>query len=218
MTEIPPGRFITLEGAEGVGKSTMVPVLVDALRARGLQVVQTREPGSTPLGERLRSILLDGADPIDADAELLLMFASRAQLIADVIRPALARGAWVVCDRFTDATFAYQGAGRGVDFARIETIEQWVQRGLQPDLTILLDADTATRHARTQKRGAPDRIESESADFFERVRAGYLRRADRHPGRFAVVDANPQFAQVQRQVQHVLEQRIEQWLGLATEC
>lgn len=218
MTEQQPGRFITLEGTEGVGKSTMVPVLVDALRSRGLEVVQTREPGSTPLGERLRSILLNGTDPIDADAELLLMFASRAQLIADVIRPALMRGAWVVCDRFSDATFAYQGAGRGVDFVRIEIVAQWVLRDLQPDLTILLDADADTRNARTKKRGALDRIESESDDFFERVRAGYLRRADMHPDRFEVIDANPEFRLVRQRVQRVLEQKIEHWLGLATEC
>lgn len=218
MTASQQARFITLEGAEGVGKSTMVPVLVEALQARGIEVVQTREPGSTPVGERLRSILLNGDDPIAADAELLMMFASRAQLIADVIRPALERGAWVVCDRFTDATFAYQGAGRGVDFERIEIIARWVQRGLEPDLTILLDADASTRNARTRKRGALDRIESEGDDFFERVRTGYLRRADMYPDRFETIDANPSQAEVRAAVRELLERKLETWLGIAAEC
>ncbi len=218
MTAKIQARFITLEGAEGAGKSSMVPVIVEALRARGLDVVHTREPGSTPMGERLRAILLNGIDPIEPDAELLMMFASRAQLIADVIRPALQRGAWVVCDRFTDATFAYQGAGRGVDFARIEVIANWVQRGLEPDLTILLDADASTRNARTRQRGALDRIESESDDFFERVRAGYLRRADMYPQRFTTIDANPSFPVVRAAVQSLIDDKLEAWLGVTAEC
>lgn len=218
MTASGRGRFITLEGTEGAGKSTMVPVIVSQLESAGLEVVRTREPGGTPLGEQLRSILLDNPQPIHADAELLLMFAARAQLIATTIEPALARGAWVVCDRFADASFAYQGGGRGIDFERIEIISAWVQRGLQPDLTILLDADASTRQQRTSKRGQPDRIEREGTEFFERVRTAYLRRADMHPGRVALIDAKPSFAVVSQSVQRVLRARMQTWLGLPAEC
>ncbi len=182
------GKFITLEGIDGAGKSTHLAWLVDTLRVRGLQVVQTREPGGTPLGEKLRALLL--SDPMDQDTETLLMFAARREHLAQVILPALAAGHWVVSDRFTDATFAYQGGGRGLDWARIEALESWVQGVVQPDLTLLFDLPEEVAALRLQGTGAaPDRFEREKADFFARVRAAYLRRAREFPRRFRVVDS-----------------------------
>ncbi|MBL8492025.1 MAG: dTMP kinase [Rhodocyclaceae bacterium] len=182
------GKFITLEGIDGAGKSTHLAWLVDTLRVRGLQVVRTREPGGTPLGEKLRALLL--SDPMDQDTETLLMFAARREHLAQVILPALAAGHWVVSDRFTDATFAYQGGGRGLDWARIEALESWVQGAVQPDLTLLFDLPEEVAALRLQGTGAaPDRFEREKADFFARVRAAYLRRAREFPGRFRVVDS-----------------------------
>lgn len=214
MNQVKRGRFITLEGSEGVGKSTLLPEVKKILVARGVDVCCTREPGGTPLGEQLREVLLGTTEPMVAKAELLLMFASRAQHIESVIEPALAAGQWVLCDRFTDASFAYQGGGRKLGFDRVEIIEQWVQEGLQPDLTLLLDASRETSNARTQKRRSLDRIESEGEDFFEEVRNGYLARAARFPERIRVIDANPEFDAVCDNMWAILEPLMGQWFDL----
>lgn len=185
------GRLVTLEGGEGAGKSTAIAALADALRERGIAFRQAREPGGTPAGEAIRALLLDPSRRgLCAEAELLLMFASRAQLVREVIEPALSAGEWVVCDRFTDASFAYQGGGRGLDTGLIADLERWAA-GLRPDLTFLLDVPVATGLARARARGGEaDRIEIESEAFFERVRATYRARAAREPGRFRVIDAS----------------------------
>ena len=185
-----PGLFISLEGGEGAGKSTVIAALHGALAARGRDVVVTREPGGTPEGEAIRCLLLDPGQHLHPETELLLMFAARAQLVRDVIQPALARGAAVVADRFTDASFAYQGGGRGLDMGRIAELERWAA-GIKPDLTFLLDVGVAQGLARARGRGGePDRIEREREDFFERVRAAYLTRAAAEPARFRVIDAS----------------------------
>lgn len=184
-----PARFISLEGGEGAGKSTVLAALRTALEAQGETVVCTREPGGTPLAERIRGLLLDTGDEAPAPStELLLMFAARAQLVSTVIRPALASGAWVLSDRFTDASHVYQGAARGGDVSLIETLEQRVV-GIEPALTLLLDVPVAVGRARIAGRGAPDRIEAEHETFFDTVRGAYLDRARRHADRFRVVDA-----------------------------
>jgi dTMP kinase len=185
------GRFITLEGIEGVGKSTQVRRLADRLEAAGHGVVRTREPGGTEVGDRIRAVLLDpdGQAPVD-DTELLLMFAARAEHVERVIRPALAAGQWVVCDRFTDATYAYQGGGRNIDPARIAVLEEWVQQGLVPDRTLLLDLPVEDGLGRARGDGGGDRFERERRAFFERVRSTYLERAAAQPERFRVIDAS----------------------------
>jgi dTMP kinase len=183
------GILVSLEGGEGAGKSTVLAVIQAALVAAGHEVVCVREPGGTPVGEAIRAVLLDPAQAPCAETELLLMFAARAQLVRQVIEPALARGAAVVCDRFTDASFAYQGGGRGLDAGRIAELERWAARR-KPDLTFLLDLGVDAGLARARGRGLdPDRIERESIDFFERVRAAYLARAAAEPQRFRVIDA-----------------------------
>lgn len=185
------GRFITLEGIEGVGKSTQAAFLVEHLRASGRDVVATREPGGTSIGDRIRTILLDpDGDGPSGDTELLLMFAARAEHLARVIHPALATGRWVVCDRFTDATYAYQGGGRGIAAERIERLENWVQGDLRPDRTLLLDlpVEEGLRRARSGCDG--DRFEREQREFFERVRQAYLDRAAAEPERYRVIDAD----------------------------
>ena len=194
-------HFVTLEGGEGAGKSTVLAALRDALQADGCDVVSTREPGGTPLAERIRSLLLDAGDEAVAPhAELLLMFAARAQHVQEIILPALQRGAWVICDRFTDSSYAYQGAARGMDVHFIAELERHAV-GIEPGLTLLLDLDVA--HARQRTRGrdllggaSPDRIERERDEFFERVRAGFLARAAQHPQRVHVLDASPEAAAV----------------------
>lgn len=184
------GRFITLEGGEGAGKSTLLAGLREHIVSRGVDLVQTREPGGTALGEAIREIVLDPAQRgMAAEAELLLMFASRAQLTRERIEPALAVGQWVLCDRFADASYAYQGGGRGQPMARIAELERWACDGLQPDLTLLLDLPVATGRARAAGRGDADRIEAEADAFFERVRATYRARALAEPRRFRVLDA-----------------------------
>lgn len=199
------GRFITLEGIEGVGKTTQVPVVAAALRARGLDVLETREPGGTALGEGIRALLLDKSLPaMHALSELLLVFAARAEHVETVIRPALTAGRWVVCDRFTDATYAYQGGGRGLPQAAIATLETLVQAGLQPDLTLLFDAPVETALARAKSRGDGDRFEAERAEFFTRVRAAYLERARRSPDRYTVVDASRDAATVSAELRRLL--------------
>lgn len=208
------GRFITLEGGEGVGKSTNLSFVCDYLRARGLNVVATREPGGTPTAERIRTLLLaeDENDPLDNSTELLLVFAARAQHLARVIRPALARGDWVVSDRFTDATFAYQGSARGIDNARIRTLEHFVQQGLTPDLTLWLDMPVAQAAERLAARGGQtDRFEREREDFFERVRSGYRARAECEPERFAHIDAGRPLNEVQRDISTLLEHQLALW-------
>ncbi len=195
------GRFITLEGSEGSGKSTNLAFIHQQLQAAGLDVILTREPGGTPLGEEIRGLLLDHRNnAMHSDTELLLMFAARAQHINEIILPALERGQWVLCDRFTDATYAYQGAGRGIDEARIAQLEQWVQGDLRPDLTFFLDLPVDQGLARAGERGEPDRFEREQIDFFERVRQGYLSQAEHHPERYRLVDASLPLEQVQAQL------------------
>lgn len=183
------GRFITFEGIDGAGKSTHHGWMVEYLRARGHDVVSTREPGGTPLGEKLRGLLL--SDSMDLETEAMLMFAARREHIVKLIEPALERGQWVVSDRFTDASFAYQGGGRGLAMTKLEQLETWVQGDLQPDMTFLFDLDVATASKRLQGTGqSADRFEQEKADFFERVRQAYLDRAREYPRRFHVIDAS----------------------------
>lgn len=185
-----PGLFISLEGGEGAGKSTVLAALCEVLAEDGREVVCTREPGGTPEGEAIRELLLAPGRALVAEAELLLMFAARAQLVRRVIRPALERGAAVLADRFTDASFAYQGGGRGLDANHIAELERWAA-GLRPDLTFLLDVGVAQGLERARSRGGePDRIESEREEFFERVRRTYLARAAAEPQRFRVIDAS----------------------------
>jgi dTMP kinase len=208
------GRFITLEGGEGVGKSTNLARVVEWLEARGLEVVRTREPGGTPRAEAIRALLLDPGveEPLDVDAELLLVFAARAQHLARMVRPALERGAWVVCDRFTDATYAYQGGGRGIPASRIAELERFVQRGLEPDLTLLLGVPGAAAAVWLLGRGgAPDRFERERGDFFAAVREAYLARAAAEPGRIAVIDASRDLADVGERIEAVLAERVSAW-------
>jgi dTMP kinase len=184
------GRFISLEGGEGAGKSTLLAGLRAHVAGQGIDLVQTREPGGTPVGEAVRTIVLDpAARGMAAETELLLMFASRAQLVRETIAPALAAGRWVLCDRYVDASYAYQGGGRGQPSARIAELERWACAGLVPDLTLLLDLPVATGRARATGRGAADRIESEADAFFERVRESYRTRAAGEPSRFRVIDA-----------------------------
>jgi dTMP kinase len=202
------GRFITLEGGEGVGKSSNLAFIRHYLETAGKTVIVTREPGGTSLGEQVRALLLDHRfDGMSADAELLLMFAARAEHLAQIIRPALAEGKWVLCDRFTDATYAYQGGGRGIAAERIAALEDWVQGGLRPDLTLLLDAPVAVGMARAGRRaGDADRFEREHMAFFERVRQTYLDLARRFPERYRIIDAAQALAAVQEQLGRQLDE------------
>lgn len=200
------GKFITLEGVEGVGKSTNLQFITQWLKDRNIPFIQTREPGGTPLAEQLRALLLTRREEVvSPTAELLMVFAARAQHLAQVIVPALKRGDWVVCDRFTDATYAYQGGGRQLDRARIEQLEQAVQGDLRPDKVLLLDLDPETGLQRAGQKGAADRFESEHLAFFHRVRAAYHERALAFPGRYAIVDASQPLEQVQRALVQELE-------------
>ncbi|MFQ5487820.1 MAG: dTMP kinase [Gammaproteobacteria bacterium] len=206
------GRFITVEGIEGVGKSTNLRFIKEFLEHHGVDVVMTREPGGTTLGEELRELLLAHRhDAMTADSELLLMFAARAEHLATLINPALVQGSYVVCDRFTDATYAYQGAGRGIPVERIAALEQWVQGELRPHLTLLLDMPVALGRKRAACRDAADRFEREKEAFFERVRRCYLDMAKQEPQRFRIIDASRPLPEVQEQVAAVLEA----WLGEA---
>ncbi len=208
------GRFITLEGSEGAGKSTQIAYLAQQLRAVGVPVTMTREPGGTTLGEAIRRLLLeDTGEPMAVDSELLLIFAARAEHLARVIRPALARGDWVLCDRFTDATYAYQGGGRGVPEQRIAVLERWVQDGLQPDLTLVLDLpDVALGLRRAGRRGEPvDRFEREELAFFERVRRAYLNRAAEQPDRYRIIDAGRPMDRVQAELDRLLDEQLATW-------
>lgn len=200
------GRFITLEGIDGAGKSSHIPALAAWLGERGGEVVLTREPGGTALAEVLRGQLLH--EPMDALSEVLLVFAARRDHLQRVIEPALARGAMVLCDRFSDATFAYQGGGRGFDWQVLLQIEAWVQQGRQPDLTLWFDLPAATAARRRGAARAPDRFEAEDPTFFERVRSGYQRRCDQDPGRFARIAADATQAEVWTRLRTVLEARL----------
>ena len=185
------GKFITIEGIEGVGKSTHMERLVGHFEAGGHKVLTSREPGGTPTGEMIRDVVLGHSEePIPDIAELLLMFASRSLLVENVIRPALTAGTWVVCDRFVDASRAYQGGGRGIPMSQVNELASWVLGDLRPDLTILLDAPVETAMARTGSRGNPDRLDVERADFYTRVRESYLQLAELEPDRFVVIDAS----------------------------
>lgn len=200
------GKFITVEGTEGVGKSTNMAFIEQWLKDAGKELVITREPGGTELGEKLRAVLLDAKEQsMSDDTELLLMFAARAQHLHEVIIPALEAGKWVLCDRFTDATYAYQGGGRGIEMARIAQLEQWVQGDLRPDMTLILDLPVDEGLERAGKRSAPDRFELEKHDFFNKVRDTYLARAKAQPERYQVIDASPAIPQVQASIQSVLE-------------
>jgi dTMP kinase len=199
------GRFITFEGIDGAGKTTHLDGLEQAWRRAGHEVVRTREPGGTPLAEKLRALFLhDAMDPL---TEALLVFAARRDHLSTVIEPALARGAWVLCDRFTDATFAYQGGGRGFDVSVLGTLETWVQAGRQPDLTLLFDLPPAVAAARLSAARQPDRFEAQDLGFFERVRAAYLARLQAQPERFALIQADQSPTEVARQVHAVLAAR-----------
>jgi dTMP kinase len=208
------GLFITLEGPEGAGKSTNREYLAQRLREHSLDVVLTREPGGTPLAERIRELLLAPADePMNSDTELLLVFAARAQHLAQVIRPALARGAVVLCDRFTDATYAYQGGGRGLPTSRIEQLECFVQGEMRPDLTLIFDLPVEIGLSRAAARGRLDRFEQEGLEFFEAVRSAYLNRAQQDRQRYRVVDAGQSLAAVQQSLDRLLPEMLERALG-----
>lgn len=200
---MPRGRFISFEGIDGAGKSTQHAWMVEHLRRQGRTVVATREPGGTPLGEKLRALLL--AEPMHLETEALLMFAARREHVAQVIEPALVRGEWVVCDRFVDASFAYQGGGRGLDWTKLETLANWVLGDLQPDLTLIFDAPVAVAqqrlHAATSQ---PDRFEQEQSEFFERVRAAYLRIAHENPARVRLIDATQSPSDINKVLEKII--------------
>ncbi len=198
------GKFITLEGIDGAGKSTHLAWLERFLLARGKEVRVTREPGGTPLGETLRGLLLDHTMAMHRDTETLLMFASRREHLDKVISPALEAGVWVVSDRFTDATFAYQGGGRGVDWDQLRVLEAWVQGGLQPDLTLLFDVPLDVGRERVAGTRELDRFEREQEAFFGRVRDAYLRRAREHPDRIRVIDSTYNVSDIQKQLEVIL--------------
>lgn len=203
------GQFITLEGTEGVGKTTNLEFIKQWLEKQGIALTVTREPGGTPLAEELRELLLaKRSEAVDPTAELLMIFAARAQHLNQVIIPALNRGEWVLCDRFTDATYAYQGFGRGLSTELVERLENMVQGELRPDLTIVLDIDVETGLARAGQRAELDRFESEAVDFFHRVRKGYQTRAEQAPDRYRVVDAGQSLDGVQSDLEGVLKSLI----------
>ena len=198
------GRFITLEGMDGAGKTTHLEWLRQRLTAQGVALTVTREPGGTALGEALRTLLLDVPGIRDPETEALLMFAARREHIAQVIVPALSAGRWVLCDRFTDATYAYQAGGSGMAWDRVAALERWVQGDLQPDLTLYFDLDPEIGRARTQKVRAPDRFEREQQAFYERVRAAYQRRAAEYPQRIKVIDAARSIPEIQQELEKIL--------------
>lgn len=209
------GKFVTLEGTEGVGKSTNIACIERWLSSRGIDFISTREPGGTELGEELRTLLLSHrSQPVDVMTELLLMFAARAQHLSEKILPALAKGTWVLCDRFTDATFAYQGSGRGIDTRLIQTLADLVQGELQPDLTLVLDIDPEVGLARVQARGERDRFEAEEIAFFTRVRQGYYQQIASQPERFRVIDAAQNEQRVAADINAVLDQFHSEFIAI----
>ena len=209
---MPRGKFITFEGIEGVGKSSNMDVLVEQIAGAGYEVLTTREPGGTPVAEDIRRLLKEhGDEPIPEIAELLMMFAARSLNVNNVIVPALEAGKWVVSDRFTDSSRAYQGGGRGIAMKTIDTLADWVHGEVWPDLTILLDTPVEIGMARASRRGAPDRIEREEHDFFERVRECYLRLASQEPDRFVVIDTTRSLREVQADVAQLAQQLIDDY-------
>lgn len=209
------GRFITVDGGEGAGKTTQLVFIQSYLEALGYRVILTREPGGTPLGEDIRSLLLDHRhEGMALSSEALLMFAARAEHLERVIRPALVAGHWVLCDRFTDATYAYQGGGRGLELEKIQILEDWVQGDLQPDLTLLLDLPVTLGLERAGRRSmAADRFEKETLAFFERVRTVYLQRAERYPTRYRIIDAGRSLEAVRAEIEFMLTVWLEQLDG-----
>jgi dTMP kinase len=203
------GRFITFEGIDGAGKSTQIAAVAETLRAQGHALVLTREPGGTPLGERLRELILN--QPMSSPTETLLVFAARCEHLAVVIRPALARGEWVLCDRFTDATYAYQSGGRGLPAQAIARLEDWVHPDLRPDLTVLFDIEPSVAAQRLAAARAADKFETETTAFFARVRAAYLARAEAEPGRFLVVNSGRALDAVGRDLLAGLASRMAPW-------
>lgn len=196
------GKFITLEGMDGAGKSTHIPDIIKLIESKGVELISTREPGGTALGEQLRSLLLNEA--MHPETETLLMFAARKEHIAQVIEPALARGAWVLSDRFTDATYAYQSGGRGVLATKVIELESWVQGALQPDLTLLFDVPVEVSVERLASARAPDKFERESAEFFKKIRNAYLDRAMNNPSRFRIVNSNQVLDDVKIEVKNII--------------
>jgi dTMP kinase len=202
-SDAPKGKFISFEGIDGAGKSTHIAFVVDLLGAAGKRVVSSREPGGSPVGEKLRELLLH--EKMHLETEALLMFASRREHIAQVIEPAMARGDWVISDRFTDASFAYQGGGRGLDLAKMDALEAWVHPHLQPDLTLLFDVPLDVARARLDATRTLDKFEQEQADFFAACRKEYLRRAAQFPQRIAIIDSTQSIAETQSQIRDILE-------------
>ncbi|MCN4144157.1 MAG: dTMP kinase [Thiohalomonas sp.] len=201
------GKFITIEGSEGSGKSTNINFIQDFLKQKNIPFILTREPGGTPIAEKIRNLLLDKANTsLCDDAELLLMFAARAQHLNELIIPALESGKWVISDRFTDASYAYQGGGRGLSWQKIAQLEQWVQGDLRPDATILLDIPVDKGMERVRERGETDRFEQEQLSFFKRIRDAYLKLARENPERFYIIDTLPAIAEVHQQLHRVIEQ------------
>lgn len=204
------GKFITIEGGEGVGKSSNIAFILSYLKDKNIEVVSTREPGGTIISEKIRDLLLDANNKsMVSDAELLLMFAARAQHLEELIKPSLAQDKWVLCDRFTDATYAYQGGGRGIPMQRIAELESWVQGELRPDLTILLDVSIEIGMKRASERSEPDRIEQEKNNFFESVRQAYLQMAKDSPQRYRVIDASQALENVQKDIASVLDEYLD---------
>ena len=199
-----PGKFITLEGIDGAGKSTHLAWLENFLRGRGLTVVVTREPGGTPLGEKLRALLLDNSQAMHPETEALLMFAARREHLDKVIMPTLARGDWVISDRFTDASFAYQGGGRGLATNRLDDLERWVQGEFQPDLTLYFDVSVELGRQRVNAIKTADRFEKEQDEFFQRVRAAYLQRAHKFPQRIRLIDSNQPLEKVKESLHDII--------------
>ena len=205
-----PGKFITIEGTEGAGKSTSLNYIKDVLQQKGIDFITTREPGGTPIAEKIRELLLDKANTaLCDDAELLLMFAARAQHLNELIIPALQSGQWVISDRFTDATYAYQGGGRGLPWEKIAQLEQWVQGDLRPDATILLDIPVEQGMERVRSRGETDRFEEEQMSFFSRIREAYLRLARENPQRYYIIDTRPAIEEVYQQLDRVLKKLVD---------
>ncbi len=202
MNSMPYGKFVTFEGIDGAGKSTHIDFVADLLRTRGLKVVVTREPGGTPLGEKLRELLLH--EKMHLETEALLMFAARREHLAEVIEPALARGEWVISDRFTDASFAYQGGGRGLDLDKLKTLEYWVHPDRQPDLTLLFDVPVSVARERLDATREPDKFEREKADFFSATREEYLRRAAEFPQRFRIIDSQQAILDIQTEIRKII--------------
>lgn len=203
------GVFITLEGIEGVGKSTCLKFVAKYLQSKDVPIIVTREPGGTPLAEKIRDLLLWQGEKMNSDAELLLLFAARAQHLSEVIFPALAANKWVICDRFTDASYAYQGAGRGIKPERIAVLETWLQGDFRPHLTFLLDAPVGMALSRTRRRGQLDRIESEKEHFFRKVRRCYLQRAKEYSEQYRIIDARKPLSVVKKQLSFTLDRLIQ---------